>query len=413
MPRGAVLVGACLVGALCGTGARAAPASPGVAWPAAVPKPTGLTSSKVEKLQRGQQLVAFSVTGNRDQVWTAWLAGFRAAGWTVIDEHGWHGDLRSASVRLGPLRAYIHLSHHQQKVGGLVRTVVPPRIPVKLGGKCVKIPEQRFHIYVHPNAGAPIRSHHQRGRTFRPKSLYYGYRTRFEFDLDGDGLLDALVPLHQGAYCPKSVKRAVYIVRGRCGYHLGTVDGGWLDPELHRTEPRPRGLKDIGVSHHYVGGPPKGYRKRRRRSFGPQPHMWNVKQTFRFERGRYRKHKESRSGGRCHHCRMSTCTGPINARTCDPRWPDRLPQAAQKPVFDKATRAARSCFARLKLRPTKIVWVDLKVAGRTGRATSAKILYKSAPSPAIRRCVLHPFRKLQFPRFCDKELWVSFPVKPR
>ena len=230
------------------------------AWPSAIAKPKGLKKFKVQTLVRGQVFITFEAVGGLAPGWRGWLSGLQKTGYSVVRPGDLTGPQRSASlVRItvsggGVPRAYAILwNAGGGKLKGVFRTVVPVNPPLRLKGRCVKIRGRRFEIYVHPHAGmghGPPRHHSPRRR-----SIPWDYRTTYEFDLDGDGVLDAMVPIARKAHCPRDVKRDIYIMRGNCGHWVGRFAWKWLDSKLHRIKPGRRGLKEIEVSYDYMGGP--------------------------------------------------------------------------------------------------------------------------------------------------------------
>jgi hypothetical protein len=106
-----------------------------------------------------------------------------------------------------------------------------PAQPLALPGPCVPIPTVSFEV--HEKRG---------GDEYTQRTT-----TEYRFDLDNDGVFDGIVPLAEGVRCHDDVKFALYVTRGACGHHVGTVRG-LVYAEL--SAPAPGKLRNITVGHH-------------------------------------------------------------------------------------------------------------------------------------------------------------------
>ena len=288
-----------------GPAARAGEPSPAAspvveAWPEGIPRPEGAVEIEIERAADGELVCSFHAGGELTPRWNVWMAAFSAAGWEMIDsveEEG--GGMRGATVQQkggARKRAYVLLGPVRERLHGLVRTVTPPDTPVPLPGECVPIPRTSFDIYVHVH---PDREHDPE-LSDEVRSLRFGFRTERRFDLDGDGILDALVPVADRAYCPWDVRRQLYVVRGGCGHLVGEIEGQWVTTRLHVIGGARRGLKPIETKTETSDG------------YDPtEPNHTTTEWRYHFDGRRYRVYDRDERRSVCHHCAGKTCTGVI------------------------------------------------------------------------------------------------------
>jgi hypothetical protein len=202
-----------------------------------------------------------------------------ARGSTATDEH------RTIELA-GGARATLVI-----RPGGGSVSLTPRPIEPRLRGKCVAIPAVNHTVRRHSNEIRHPHGRHHQGRR-RMGDMHHAVGTTRFHDLDGDAVLDAMVPSLGATSCPDEATWDVYIVRGTCGHHVGTVGPGQVTPRPTRHH----GLADL-VTTHRVSKTVKG-----------QPEIQTATTTYAMKRGRYRKVKTVRSEpGRCRHCAVSTC----------------------------------------------------------------------------------------------------------
>jgi hypothetical protein len=211
-------------------------------WPAEVPPPPGLRSVETGTNGRGDRELRLEADGELEAAWGGWLAAAGAAGWQVADRHGggttgWHAASLFASSPDGP-RAWIVLSGGGERALTGIWTDAPAlgeRSVAAPPGECVPVPQRSFRIRIEANDS-----------TAPPSPMpYWGFVTLWQWDFDGDGTLDAIVPETEGASCPSSVKHTIYLVRGDCGHLVGTVQGDIDYVALRRAAPGEHGLPDV------------------------------------------------------------------------------------------------------------------------------------------------------------------------
>lgn len=160
------------------------------------------------------------------------LHEFLKVGYTVA-AHRVGRQSRSASLvhPSGP-RVLLQVFAYEREVIIEAFGVPRPAAPLAMPGPCVAVPTVGFEMPWYPTEGAP-RTRHE---------------TRFDLDLDGDGVFDAAVPIPGDSGCLDEVLHALYVTRGACGHYVGTV-GPWLPVgrQLMATPLGTTGLKDIPV----------------------------------------------------------------------------------------------------------------------------------------------------------------------
>jgi hypothetical protein len=354
----------------------------------------------------GGEVVTFEAEGEPEALWSRLRAAREADGWRLVRRFPALAGRVSATLERRGRRLIVVLARGNARASGLLQTVTPPTRQPRLRGPCVAVPERRFEIWVHPNAGAPVEGYHGRGRA--PQSIRWGFHTGFDHDLDGDGLLDALVPLTRKAYCPQSVRQEIYITRcsasGCCGHKVGSIGGGHIDAAvLRKSRPGPAGLKPIVVSFQRTEGKSR------------IPERYSHTLRYAFDGRGYRVAHRRRSGGRCHHCGFSTCTGPIKVRDCPLALPERPSFAAIHAGMEQAHKLARACYKRPLLTAAgRPVSVKVETAGKSGEVVKVE-LYKHESVPArLEACIRQALRQVRFGRFCEATAGFSGPlVAPR
>lgn len=281
----------------------------GATWPKGLPLLEGVTRWWLSGKDAPGHAHATVVTqGPLGARWAAWRAAFQ--GWKVTDERvdPVYGS-RQALLRSpdGKLRAGLVLAPAggEELRGSVVVSPAPARgaaSAVRLPGPCVPIPERAFAWGIRTQAEG------HDGRIHR-RSFDAVHYTRFDLDVDDDGVFDALVPVPRdetgGAVCPDQLRWEVWVRRGACGHRVGSVAGRWV-------------MVDDSAGARATGGlmPLKGETLRSEYEVpgskpGRSPVM-RVETTrrYRFKRGAYRRVSIERSGGRCHHCARVSCTAP-------------------------------------------------------------------------------------------------------
>ena len=213
------------------------------------------------------------------------MAAVTAAGLTVVDPGEPTGPIRLTVEDARGARATIAQDADSGGVSLVARPahVTPP-------GRCVVPPAPVWDATVHAGGVDQLGEFHQRDITWRLTTARLA-------DVDGDGVLDAFVPLHATGQCPEDGLYEVYVMRGRCGHRVGRVGPGNLDAA---TAPVARsGYRPLTF-----------VRERTRRGAGGIPDMVRTTTQFRFVGKTYRASKPVTTAGRCHHCAIWTCTSP-------------------------------------------------------------------------------------------------------
>lgn len=356
----------------------------------------------------GVRELGFETSGVVEPLWKRWRAAREAEGWRLVLRYpAPAGRAFGTLTRRGRMLTLV-LSQRSRagRVVGSLSLVSPRRAP-KLKGRCQRVVERRFEILVHVRPSRRLRRFRRRRgipQPALPRSTRWVYRTRYHHDFDGDGLLDALVPLSKRAHCPGSVPDAIYLTRCRrgrcCGYRVGVIDGGRLDTDALRTSGFHNGAKEIVT------------RLERSEHRHRIPDRVTYVRRYRLRAGRYRLVKTKRSAGRCHHCYPPSCTGPIRIRTCPLSWPDRLGFAALKEGVHAAAKRARRCLGRpLKNAKGGILRVSLTVRGPTGRIKKLKVGDGDPVDAKTARCVRRALKVQRFPRACAPENNFSTPFR--
>jgi hypothetical protein len=214
---------------------------------------------------------------------------FTAASLRVVDAGEPTGDIAMTVQDPRGVRALITLGSTR---GGIFLIARPaqPHLP----GECVRIPRRKWTVVVQ-SSGIDQQGEH------RSATTNWELTTSRFVDLDGDGILDAFVPLHGRGQCPEEGMWDVYVMRGACGHRVGTIGPGWLAPDTMSAALDRSGFRPLTmVSEHVRMGtrPP------------PIPEMLTTTTAYRYGEQGYAKQKADVRSGVCHHCSVSSCTAP-------------------------------------------------------------------------------------------------------
>lgn len=203
-------------------------------WPGALPSPRleGVGDQGVSIVRRsfpdGVREIRALGMGERTAVWTAWLDAVRRAGGTVENERtgaDWaSATLCAASCARGRWFASMTTDSWLRVVlrSASPRTPTPP-------GACRPVPDDRWRIC---------------WETANRSMCSFDFGTRWDLDVDRDGVPDALVALPAGhrpeRTCPHEIQWEVYVSRGACGHRIGRLRGE-IDRWHHATTELSRG----------------------------------------------------------------------------------------------------------------------------------------------------------------------------
>lgn len=176
--------------------------------------------------------------------------------------------------------------------GGGTLTLTARPSTAKPPGKCVAIPLMNHAVHVR-SRGIDQRGESREGETF------WDLKTARIHDVDGDGLVDAFVPIAKRHACPEEVTYRVYAVRGSCGHDLGTLGPGSFEWDASTVA-----LDASGYRPFTLAAQKTAYGKRR------IPEMTTTTRQFAVRKGRYTQISIKRTKGTCHHCALWTCSSP-------------------------------------------------------------------------------------------------------
>ena len=223
----------------------------------------------------------------------------------VVEDRSGKNDLVVTLAAPSGARVTIALGNHQGSI-----LVTPKPTATKPPGACVKVPDVRHEIYLTSSAID------QEGE-FRQGTAHWDLRTARLLDVDGDGLLDAFVPIApKKNSCPEDVSYRVYVMRGACGHDLGVVGPG----SFHYSAPTVP-LDASGFRPLTYESETTAYGK------GPIPEMQTSTRAFAVTKGRYARTKETRTSGKCHHCARWSCN-PVTPYDRGARWSFRTAPSA-------------------------------------------------------------------------------------
>lgn len=168
--------------------------------------------------------------------------------------------------------------------------VTPKPAATKPPGKCVTVPDVRHEVYVQSHAID------QEGE-YREGTTHWDLRTARLLDVDGDGLLDAFVPIAaRKNTCPEDVSYRVYVMRGACGHELGVVGPGSFSFNASAVPLDASGFRPMTYESETTAN-----------GKGPIPEMATTTRTFKVTKGRYTKTAQTSRSGICHHCARWSC----------------------------------------------------------------------------------------------------------
>jgi len=355
----------------------------GLAVPALAPIPlAGVITERRRFPDRVAEIRARG-TGELGPMWARWTEAVRQAGGTVEAEHVGAGEA-SATVCPGDCAhgKYFASVVSDSWLWWTLRAAAarPPAPP----GACVAVPDDHWHICWTSGDG----------RTRCNASL----RTRWDLDLDRDGVPDARVPQPRardpGTTCPQDVEWDLYVTRGSCGHRVGrvrgdvsrwraappTLSGGWI---ALATEVSPPGPWESAVH--------LGYAYRASSSLG------------------YAQASETRDTARCD-VHPADCEGGTSRMLCAVRDHPTVvgpfdSDAASVQMLALAESAQRSCAAQTR-RPERCS-VDLRVEP-AGNVAGLRV----RGCDAARRCVVAIYQAGSFTRFAGDAapLGASFSI---
>jgi len=204
----------------------------------------------------------------------------------IVDEHAAGGGLVLTVEAKSRARARIALGDD----GGEIVVVANPSA-VKPPGACVPVPQVKHPLNLHSSGIDQHGQHHE-------NTTFWGFETERIFDADGDGVLDAFVPIAKQFDCPEDIQWRVFVIRGACGHDVGVVGKGAIAPDSPAA-PDVSGYRVIVVTSESTRG-----------GKGPIPEMTNAATTFAFspKLGRYEQMRAESHSGVCHHCARWHCT---------------------------------------------------------------------------------------------------------
>ena len=205
--------------------------------------------------------------------------------WKIVDDFA-TGALAVITIE-GPsgARATISVGNERGAIG-LTDQPVSTRAP----GPCVAIPQVDHDVRV-DSIGVS-----QDGQMFTGQNRWKLSTTR-TFDVDGDGIVDAFVPVPATRNtCPEELAWRVYAVRGACGHDLGVVGPGWLVPDAMTVAIDASGFRPLVLESRHA-------------TYGKDriPDMVTTTTSFGIKKGRYAQLSTAQTHGRCHHCAVWRC----------------------------------------------------------------------------------------------------------
>lgn len=237
--------------------------------------------------------VDFVVDGSLEQVWGRWRQALERSGFTIDVLEARPGAVAAHLDRMDA-RGYARLS--ASATGGVVHGtlgwVVAPQ-PMLLGSACVVPPQRDVQVSIRSREANPPPEREA------PHEARWSFRTMRMNDLDGDGRLDAIVPIVEPTDCPHEIEYELYVMRGACGHLVGRTLGF----------PQPAGagrrgqLRDLRTERRWAA-----ITDRRR---PPGPHnvatLHEVTTPYVARAGTYRAGSPVTRSGTCHHCGIPTC----------------------------------------------------------------------------------------------------------
>jgi hypothetical protein len=167
---------------------------------------------------------------------------------------------------------------------------------MKMVGKCSAIPSPEFVI---EQRGGRV---DEQGR-YSALSLNQRIETLRVYDIDGDGVVDALVPKPPASVsvaCQSQLSWQIWIVRGDCGHVVGTVGPGniFVDESIAVANGQLRNVITQETQQLGLKGP-------------EAVEQLTTKRTFVSKAMRYVRTSLSSSKAVCYHCAAMTCTTSV------------------------------------------------------------------------------------------------------
>ncbi len=168
--------------------------------------------------------------GELARFYPSMLGEYLKLGYAVADFRVGRRERSTSLVHPSGPRVLLRMTSDEDSLDTEAFALTRPATPRPMPGPCVEVPTVGFEVPLFRFEGA------RRER----------YVTEFAIDLDNDGVFDAAVPI--AATCHHDVRYALYVTRGGCGHHVGTVGPGSWDTTHVRAMPAAAGLKDLEVS---------------------------------------------------------------------------------------------------------------------------------------------------------------------
>jgi hypothetical protein len=173
---------------------------------------------------------------------------------------------------------------------GGVLYAVPKPTAAALTGSCQKIPEVEAKIKVHTNAINQLGG-------FTENAIHWGLTTQRVIDVDGDAILDALVPVYQKGDCPEQGFWELYVVRGSCGYLMGKLGPGLSPVQAMLSPLDASGFRPLTMESKTSRTSAKGVRE-----------LVTTTTIFSVSKGEYSKQSTNKDASTCQHCASWYCT---------------------------------------------------------------------------------------------------------
>ena len=155
---------------------------------------------------------------------------------------------------------------------------------------CVAIPQVTHNVYVTSRGINDLGESHE-GTT------HWVLSSTREVDVDGDGVLDVLVPQPANKdTCPEQVMWKVYAVRGKCGRELGTIGPGSLAAPALPADAS--GFRPLVMTSQTAAYGKRG-----------TPELTTTTRSFAVQHGHYEQTAVDTKTGVCHHCSVWHCQG--------------------------------------------------------------------------------------------------------
>ncbi|MCA9708404.1 MAG: hypothetical protein KDK70_21320, partial [Myxococcales bacterium] len=228
------------------------------------------------------------------EAWPLLLAALEQAGYERIDPADPCTFDESAACMLRRDDRRVHLDAWPSYPGSEYARVELHLLPAghqplsRLPGKCVTPPQRARPLRVH-SMGIDQDGEMHQGET------RWGLRTDPGPDLDGDGVPEIYVPHPTRGHCPWDVPHDVYVMRGACGHHVGTITGTIDDQTA--LAPFAHGLREVETTAEWAAHD----------GDGPVPQHHTRTRRYRFDGARLRKVDDQESVGVCHHCGVAHC----------------------------------------------------------------------------------------------------------